>query len=118
MMNCDTFNLWRPAPNGSVVSINAAGDEDMFRVETRVTGSGGISDTWNHSELVPGPKTRTMATGTDCTFMIVMNVLSMPDQPITVTATLTGEDSASLRSCSWEFTAPGSSAVVIDVLTT
>lgn len=117
-MNCDTFNLWRPAPLGSTVSISATGDEDMFRVETRVTGTGGILDTWSHSELVPGPKTRAMTTGTDCTFMIVMNVLGTPDNPIVVTASLTGEDNASLRTCSWQFTAPGSSAVVIDVMTT
>lgn len=117
-MDCETYNLWRPAPDRSVVAIRAAGDENTFRVETRVTCSGGISETWVHSELVPGSKARTMSAGTDCSFTIVMNVVTTPDDPIIVTATLTGEGEASLRTCSWQFTAPGSSAVVIDVLTT
>ena len=115
-MDCETYNLWRPAPDGSVVAISAAGDEDTFRIETRVTGS--VSGTWAHSELVPGPKKQTMTTGMDCTFTIVMNVVSAPKDPIIATATLTGSDGGSLRTCSWQFTAPGSSAIVSDVMTT
>jgi hypothetical protein len=115
-MDCETFNLWRPAPDGSVVAILAAGDEDTFRIETRVTGS--VSATWAHSELVPGPRNQTMSAGMECTFTIVMNVVSAPKDPIIVTATLAGSDGSTLRTCSWQFTAPGSSAIVIDVMTT
>jgi hypothetical protein len=117
-MNCDTFNIWRPTPDGATVAIQAAGNEDMFRVEVRVTCSGGFEDRWVHSELVPGPKTKVMNSGTDCTFTILMNVTSKPDDPITATATLTAAGGTTiLRTCTWEFTAPGASAVVIDVLT-
>ena len=115
-MDCETYNLWRPAPDGSKVAIRAAGDEDTFRVETRVTGS--VSDKWVQSELVPGPKEQSMTTPMECTFTILMNVGTAPADPIIVTATLTGTEGQTLRTCSWQFTAPGSSAIVIDVMTT
>jgi hypothetical protein len=115
-MDCETYNLWRPAPDGSKVAISAAGDEDTFRVEARVTGS--LSETWAHSELVPGPKTQVFNTGMECSFTIVMNVLSAPTDPIVLKASLSGSDGASLRTCAWQFTAPGSSAILIDVMTT
>ncbi len=116
-MDCPTLNLWRPTPPGSTIAIEASGDEDDFTVAVRVNCLDGSSERWPHRSLVPGPKTRVMLAGDACAFTILMNVLNPPPAPIQVTATLTGPDGASLRSCDWHFPAPGSFAIVIDVLT-
>jgi hypothetical protein len=116
-MDCPTFNLWRPTPAGSTIAISVAGNDDFFTTRVRVNCDGQPPVDWVHGELVPGPKTLVINDGISCSFTIIVVTVSTPEEPIAATATLTSATGEQLRTCTWHFTAAGSFAVVIDVLT-
>ena len=116
-MDCPTFNLWRPTPAGSTIAVSVGGNQDFFTTRVRVNCDGQTPADWLHSALVPGPRTMIIPAGGSCSFTIIVVVVVTPDQPITATATLTSPAGETLRTCNWQFSAEGSYAVVIDVLT-
>ena len=110
-MNCTNPQLWRPLAAGSKFVIRASGDESLFNIAVGVNVNGRHEATWRHQEIVPGPRTRTIAGDERVTFHVFISVFHEPpaSKPVKVNAHIELPDGSTHPTfdCSSSFTQAG-----------
>lgn len=85
-MSCDSLIFWRPVPVGSVVKVQAAGDQNKFNVVSRV-GRNGVSEMppLLHGDIFPGPAVVNVHDGDRISLDVTLVLFDDVEDPVTLT---------------------------------
>jgi hypothetical protein len=110
-MPCVNPTFWLNVPVGGSFVISGSGDPTVFNVAVGVNANGHPEAVWKHNEIDPGPKSRVLNAGDNCTFHVFVSLFNAPaaGQPVVIDVSIHDAGGAPdpARHCSSSFTQAG-----------